>query len=364
LLIRAQAALGLDPYKDQDHPDFIDGVETKKDVEARRREEIMEAVRYGTYCGAWVVQSKEADRRLREDRLALRSRRVKEQQIEHTATSDAEAAWAEITLTSEWRIKDEEKWAENIKALMNKGIAACATTGDDDLYDRLEQLDSVQAEIKRHEVDRKAWQSHAERVVVLLPQEKQEGSLRKIEIIRYTMRMYHEEAHEIRRKLEKAIVDRGMHHELIDLPYKNLSENLRIYPRQGCERYIKALKSAVVLHEALERGEPVSDYQTAEVDNAQMEAIISCDSQTTALATDQAQNNWLLREIRKRLRPDGRELGFESEVETYEVDAKDEREDSFDGTQASVTQKHNMVYARTEEELPKKPEKSRSWFCC
>lgn len=324
----------------------------------------MEAVRYGTYCGAWVVQSKEADRRLRDDRLALRSRRLKEEQIERTATSDAEAAWEEIALTAEWRIRDEEKWAEGIKTLMESGITTCASTDADELYDRLEQLDSVQAEIQRHEIDRKAWQSHAERVVVLLPQERQEGALRKVEVIRYTLRMYQEGAHEVRRRLEKTIVDRGMHHDLIEHPYKNLSEDLRIYPRQGCERYIKALKSATALHEARERGETVTEQQIAEVDEAQREAIISCDSQTTALASDQSQNNWLLREIRKRLRPDGRELGFESDVERYEQEASRDKDDSFDGTQASVTQKQEMVYARMEGGPPKKPGESKGWLCC
>ncbi|KAF2431551.1 hypothetical protein EJ08DRAFT_696344 [Tothia fuscella] len=164
------AASKLDPYKDFDHPDFVDGVETRKDAETRKREDIMEAVRYGSCCGARVARNKEADRRLCEDRLLLRSRRWKQQQIEHTiAKTDPEGAWEEIALTAEWRVRDEEKWAEKIQVIINMEIVECATADDEDLYDRLEQLDRVLAEIQRHEVDRKMRQAHAERVAVLMP---------------------------------------------------------------------------------------------------------------------------------------------------------------------------------------------------
>lgn len=329
----------------------------------------MEAVLYGAYCDEWLIQSKHAERRMREDRLTIRSRRAKEEQIERlTAQSEPQVAWEETLLMGEQRLKDEEAWAVDIKSQMAQGIDRCASTIDDTLYDRLEELHHTTSEINRHEKDRRAWHSYAERMAVLLPREQQEGALRKVELTRYTFRMYHEDAHEVRRKFEKAIVDRAIHHEIIDLPYKNLSQELRIYPRQGCQNYIKALRVATAQHEARQRGETVPENQIEEANHAQLDAITSTNSQTVALASNQLQNNWLLAEIRQRLRPDGRELIFETEAEQYKVIDKEEEEESEQieesKEKSSRSNQPHMVYAKMEEERPDSPAKKKWFWCC
>ncbi|KAF2431550.1 hypothetical protein EJ08DRAFT_696343 [Tothia fuscella] len=181
--------------------------------------------------------------------------------------------------------------------------------------------------------------------------------------------MHHESAHEKRRKLEEAIVDRAMYHELIKLPYKTIPDNLRICPRQGCEQYLKALKKAAALHEARERNEIVTGHQIANVEDEQVEATIAIDSQVAALASDQAQNTYLLTEIRKRLRPDGEELGFESNVEKCELSAKEEDDGDEDGSTLPIGgegERENMVYGRKEmqEEKLNSSARHQRWFCC
>jgi hypothetical protein len=334
----------------------------------------MEAVRYGAYSDTWLVESKKADKRCVEDRLAIRERRKREQQIEHvTAVADPAAAWEEVVVVADERIKYEEIWIKDMKTVLAKSIESCSQPDDETLYDRLEELDKFTSEIKRHEVDRRLWQAHAERIVLLLPEEKQESPLRQVEIVRYRLRICHERAHESRRNLEKCIVEHAITHELINQPYKNLSEDMHIYPRRGCSNYIKALQTAARHHERRERGETVSENELAENEQAQLEASLWIDSQTEALKSNQPQNNWLLTEIRKRLRPDGKELGFESNVETYVViDKEDEDDDEDDddgsaGTEAKAKakglEKSQMVYAQMDRE-PEKTTKRRWPFCC
>jgi hypothetical protein len=370
LTYTVQSSKPLDPYEDSEHADFLDGVETKPEAASRQEEEMMEAVRYGAYSDAWLVESKLAEKRLVEDRLAIRERRRKEYDIEHvTAVSDPKAAWEEIVVVADERIKHEENWIKDMKSLMAKSIERCAEPDDETLYSRLEELEKFSSEIKRHETDRRLWQSHAERIILLLPQTEQESPLRQVEIVRYRLRICQERAHESRRKLEKTIVEHGISHELITYPYKNLSEDMHIYPRRGCSNYIKALQTAARHHEARERGETISEYEIAENDQAQLEASLWTDSQTEALKSSQPQNNWLLTEIRKRLRPDGKELSFESNVEKYEVIEKEEEDDDDDDVdgeeEAKVggPEKAQMVYQQMQRE-PAETTKSKWPFCC